>query len=814
LKGREQLHSFLQDIRYALRTLRKNPGYALVAILALAVGIGANSTMFVSVNAMLLRPLPFRQLDRIVAIWTTVPARSEYHDSMTPADFRAFRDQSSAFEAVAAGHGWNANLTGSGLPERLEGFQVTGDFFRLLGMKPLLGRTIDESDQQAGNNRAVVLSYGVWKNRFASDKDIVGKKIVLNGTNMTVAGVMPRDFDYPLGTAIWGAIALTPAEQADRSNGYLRVIGRVKAGVSLQEAQVQMDTIAARLAREFPDSNAGHGARLVTLVRELNDSTRDFLMLLMAAAVFVLLLACANIANLQLARATSRYKELALRVALGASRGRLVRQMLLESQLLALMGGALGLLLAFWSTDLIRASLPPMIIQHIAGLQHLNVDGWVLAFTGGLAIAAGLISGILPALHGTWDARLHDLLKEGGRSSQSTSGHKLRAALVVSEIALAVVLLIGSGLLVQGFRALLHVDQGFDPANILTFRVTLPQATYPQPQQRSAAYDAIAAKLAAMPGVDAAAAASSVPSGWNWNISYLTIEWMAPPAPGEARITISQNVGPDFLRVMRVPGLQGRFFSRSDGRDTQPVAVIGQAMAQRYWPAGDAVGRRIRLGQGDSEPWRTIVGVVGDVRVSSFDRSRQDFTYVPVSQVPPQSAYFVVRTSGEPTSIAAAVRTQVAAVDAGLPIYEIRTEQQVIGDNISGVQFSARMMIAFGMLSLLLAGAGIYAVMSYSVAQRTHEIGVRMALGARPGDVLAMVLGNTSRLLAIGIVIGLPLAFGASRVLSGTIMGVVQSDARLFVVIPILLAAVALLAGYLPARWATRVEPIEALRCE
>lgn len=809
------MHGFLQDVHFAFRALRKSPGYATVAILALAIGIAANATIFVTVNAMLLRPLPFRDMNRLVFAWTTMPARGDFHVSMTPADFQALHEQNSDFEAIAAIHGWNANLTGNGLPERLEGSHVTGDFFSVLGMKPMLGRTINESDQQPGNSRVVVLSYALWKNRFAGDTGIVGKNITLNGQSMSVAGVMPEDFDFPLGTEIWAPLALTPAEQADRTDGYLAVIGRIKPRVSLHDAQAQLETIAGRRAHDFPDTNTGHSVRLVTVVADLNSSTSDFLVILMAAAGFVLLLACANIANLQLARATSRHKELAIRTALGARRGRLIRQLLVESELVALLGGMVGLFLAVWSSAAIRATLPPFIVEHIPGLTHLSVDGWVVAFTAGIAIFSGLLSGILPALHGAWDARLNDVLKEGGRGTASDrSGHRLRAVLVVSEVTLALVLLIGSGLLVQGFRALANINFGFDTTHLLTFQVKLPDNAYPKAEQRAAAFDAIIAKLEAIPGVEAAAPMSSIPSGWSWDRSYLTIEGEPPAAPGQEHIAWTQIVGSGFLRVTRAPLLHGRFFSASDGTHTPLVAVVSEELAKRYWPAGNALGHRIRLGKDAADPWRTIVGVIGDIRISSFDTLAESFVYTPASQSPAGSTAFAVRTSGDPLGLAATVRRQVAAFDPTVPVYDIRTEEQVIGDNISGVQFSARMMIAFGIISLLLAGAGIYAVMSYSVAQRTHEIGVRMALGARRTDVLSMIVGYTVRLVAIGIALGLPIAYAVSRVLSGTIMGVLHPDVASFVVFPIVLTVVALLAGYIPARWATRVDPMIALRAE
>jgi putative ABC transport system permease protein len=793
--------------------LRKNSGYSLVAVIALALGIGANSTVFVTVNAMLLRPMPFRDLDRVVAVWTTVPARHVRRSSVSPADYREWREQNTVFTHLAAGHAWDANLTGNGLPERVEGYQVTGDYFPLLGIEPILGRAINEDDQQPGRNRVVVLSYRLWKNRFAGDKGMVGKNLTLNGQELTVVGVMPREFDFPLGTGVWGPLALTPKDFANRDDSYLKIIGRIKPELSLQDAQTQMDTISARLAQQYPDSDRGHGARVVTVVRDLNDVTRDFLILLMGAAVFVLLLACANIANLQLARATARHKELALRTALGASRFRLVRQIMVESQLLSIIGGVAAILLAFWSTQLTRASLPPFILEHIPGLQHLDVDYRVIVFTFALSVAAGLISGILPALHASGDAHLGDALKEGGRTASAGSArHRLRAVLIVSEVTLALVLLIGSGLLVKGFRNLMRADQGFDTSNVLTFRVTLPKASYPQASQRTALYDAVTQKLAVLNGVESASSLSSVPSSWSWNSSYLLIEGKQT-APGEVRTTVSQNGGPDFLRVLRIPLLRGRSFNTSDGPDTQPVALISETLAQRYFNGTDPIGKRIKLSNDEQEPWRTVVGVVGDVRMSSFDRPFYT-TYTAASQVAPQATSFVVRTNRDPMSLAAAVRAQVASVDPGLPIYDIRTQDQVIGDNISGVQFSARMMIAFGIISLVLAAAGIYAVMSYSVTQRTHEIGVRMALGARPIDVLSMIVTYTLKLASLGITIGLPIAFAVSRLLRSAMLGVFQADAWIFVAFPMVLGATALLAGYIPARWATRVDPMEALRSE
>jgi putative ABC transport system permease protein len=804
-----------QDLRYAVRTLRKNLAFTLVALLALALGIGANSTIFITVNAMLLRPLPFHDLGRVTAVWGTAPRQHEDRLSVSPADFRDWSEQSTSFEALAAGHGWDANLTGDGLPERLEGYQVTAQFFSVLDMPPMLGRTFTPEEQQPGRADVVVLSYALWKNRFHNDGGIIGRPLTLNGKSMTVAGVMPREFDYPMASAIWAPIAFTPEQQSDRENGYLRVIGRLRPGVSAEKANTELNGIAARIGREFPRTNAGHGVSVTPIARDLNRESAQFILLLMAAAGLVLLLACANVANQQLARATGRQKELALRCALGASRGRIARQLLVESTVLAVMGGVAGLLLAVWGIAVTHSTLPPFIIEHIAGLKHLEVDRWVLGFTAAISLLTGLISGAAPALHASATHGVNETLKEGGRGASSGGGrHRLRGLLVVSEVALALVLLIGAGLMVKGFRALMNVDQGFDERQVFTFRITLPRADYATAAQRAAFFDQLMPRLEAGGGVESAAALSSLPSGWSWNRTSITPEGMAPPAPGELRITYTQLVTPDVFRALKIPLRAGRPFGPQDGRDTQPVAIIGESIARRYWPGQYAVGKRMKLSWADGEPWRTVVGVVGDIRTSSFDEP-QMMTYVPVSQVPPASSAIAVRaTSGDPLALAPAVRTQVAAVDPRQAIYDVRTLEQVIGDNVSGVQFSARMMIAFGVLALLLAAAGIYAVMSYSVAQRTHEIGVRMALGARPGDVLRMMVGYAGKLALAGLVIGFVLSIAFARALSGLMFGVMRMDAVIFSVFPAVLALVALLAGYIPARWATKVDPLIALRYE
>jgi putative ABC transport system permease protein len=811
------MNTLVQDVRYALRMLAKNPAFTAVAVIALALGIGANTVMFSSVNGMLLHPFAFKDLNRIVDIWETAPKQNVYHVKAAPANLRDWKEQNKSLEGLAASHGWSANLTGTGVAERVEGYQVTEGFFSLLGMPAQLGRSITSSDFEPGHSSVVVLSHGFWQSHVGSEPSIVGKSLHLNGQEFTVIGIMPADFDYPVGSEAWAPLDLGAAGNSDRSSHYLEVIGRLKSGTSIAQAEADLGTISARLSEQYPETNAGHGVRVMGLVEDLTNGTRQFVSVLMGSALFVLLLACANVANLQLARATAREKELAVRRALGASRWQITRQLLVESVVLALLGGFAGVLIAGWGSDMLQRTIPPFILAHIPGIKHQQIDSTVLAFTLLVTLFTGILAGLAPASHVS-NPDPNEALKEGMRSgSAGPARQRLRALLVIGELALALVLLVGAGLMVKGFGTLLDEYPGFDRNNVLTFRIALTSVA-PQAQVDARVrefYAQVMGKLKALPGVDSAAAATSLPSGWSWNRSEYTAEGQPPAAPGEMRTAVWQSVTPDFFRALRIPLLKGRLLTAQDGPDAELTLVVSQSLANRIWPNQDPAGKRIMFGRaGSSEPWKTVVGVVGDIQSSPFDRTPDPTAYLPFAQLPMASSCVVVRTSGDPVALAAAARAAVRSVDADQPPYDMRTLAQLISDDVSGVEASARMMFIFGLVALVLAASGIYALMSYSVTQRTHEIGVRMALGAKRRDVLRLVIGYAIKLTVIGLAIGVPVALALTRALSSLLFGVLRLDLPVFALFTVLLALVAALAAYIPARRATRVDPMVALRYE
>ncbi|MGO9269131.1 MAG: ABC transporter permease [Terriglobia bacterium] len=809
----------LQGLRHALRTLIKSPGFTAVAVLALALGIGANTVIFSSINAMLLHPFPFKDLDRAVDLWETAPQQNQQHVSATPANFRDWEDQNTSIDLLAAFHGWDVNLTGSGIAERVEGYQVTANLFPLLGIAPELGRSIAADNFETGHTFAVVLSHGFWQRHLGADPGIVGKNVLLNGQQFTVIGIMPADFDFPVGAEAWAPLDLSVAQQADRADHYLQVLGRLKPGVPSSKAQADLETIASRLSQEYPKTNAGHGVRAVGLVDDITYGSKQFVLVLMASAGFVLLLACANVANLLLARSTGRQKEIAVRIALGASRWQIARQLLAESVLLSLLGGLAGVLLAVWGLDLTHGSIPPFIVQHIAGLKHQQVDFRVLGFTLVIALVTGVLAGLAPALHVS-RPDLNDVLKEGARGGTSSPARRrLRALLVVSEVSLALVLLVGAGLMVKGFRNLANMELGFDRHHLLTFRIALSEKKYDHQDRVRGFYDQAVQKLRGLPGVESVAVVTSLPGSWSWTQTEYTAEGQPPPAPGELRTTVEQFASPDFFPALRVPLVEGRFLSAQDGSDAPPALVISESLARRIWPDQDPIGKRMTFGSeiGSKEgktAWRTVVGVVGDIKQSPWDQEPHATTYFSFDQYPQASSALVLRTTGNPIALAAAARAQVLSLDPDQPPYDARTLEQIISDDVSGVDFSARMMLVFGGIALVLSAAGIFAVMAYSVLQRTHEIGVRMALGAERPDVIRLVVGYALKLAAVGLAIGIPCALAITHALSSVLFGVIRIDPLTFVLFTVLLAAVAALAAYIPARWAARVDPVVALHHE
>src|SRR5882762_4022045 len=809
------MNRLFQDLRFALRQLRKSPGVTVVAAFTLALGIGANTMMFSTVNAMLLRPFPFHHLDRIVSIWEEIPKQHDYRVSVAPGNFRDWSEQGQGFEQLAAVQGWDANLTGSSVAQHVEGFRVTSGFFPLLGMPMQLGRSIGSADFQPGAPQVVMVKYGFWQQHLGSDPGILGRQLLLNGEKFTVAGVTSPEFDFPPGSQVWTPLNLNDAQKADRENHSLTVFGRLGEGVSISQAQADLQTISARLAQQYPNTNSGHEVSVKNAVEDLSGGSKQFVLVLMGAAVFVLLLCCANVANLQLARAFARQKEIALRTALGATRWHIGRQLLVESTLLALLGSGGALLLASWGNALIRRSIPPFIVEHIAGLKHLQVDERVFLFTLAIAVATGVVTGLAPAWH-LARPNLNDTLKEGGRSSSlSATRHRLRTLLVISEVALSLVLLVGAGAMVKGFEALVASSMGFDRSHVLTFHVAIPEHKYDGRDGIRGYYDRVLRDIGTLPGVDSAAAVTSLPSGWNWNWVEFAAEGKPPATPGEAPSAISQVVTPGFFSALRVPLERGRSLTGQDGADAPPVAVISAEMAKQSWPDQDPLGKHIQMGHpGATGPWLTIVGIVGDVKPVPLDHDPAPTVYLPLAQQPGLSSAFVVRTSGDPFELASSIATELRSVDPEQPAYDVRSLEQVLSDSLSGIEMSAHMMLVFGFSALTLAAAGIFAVMAYSVRQRTHEIGVRMALGARRVDVLRLVVGFAMKMAVVGLLIGLSLATLLTRALSSALFGVVQTDFATFALLTLLLAAVAAMAAYLPARWAMQVDPMVALRYE
>jgi putative ABC transport system permease protein len=808
------MNGLLQDLRYALRQLRKAPGFTAVAVVTLALGIGANTTVFSTINAMMLRPFPFPNLDRIVTVWETI---NKYdHLSPAPANFRDWSEQGTQFEELAAVRGFDANLTGGNLAQHIEGSQVTSDFFSLLGMPTKLGRYIGPADFRGGVAPVAVISYGFWQQYLGADPSLVGRPLLLNNQSFTVIGIASADVDFPTGSKIWTPLDLTGAAGEDRDNHYhLTVFGRLKNGVSRPQAQANLATIAASLAQRFPKSNTGHGINVLSAVDDLNAGSPQFLMLLAGAALFVLMLACVNVANLQLARSSGRQKEIALRAALGASHWQVGRQLLVESVLLALLGSAGALVLSAWGNDLMSHSIPPFILEHIAGLQHLQIDSQVFLFTLLVAVATGVLAGVAPVWHFS-RPNVNDALKEGPRGGTATASRKrFRTLLVTCEIALSLVLLVGAGLMVKGFRALITHDMGFERSHVLTFHTVLSEEKYHDKDRIRGYYEQALRSIRALPGVESAACLTSVPSGWTWNWTEFTAEGAPPATDGQKPFGISQVVTPEFFSTLRVPLKQGRLISDQDTSSAPPVAVVSESMAQQSWRGQNPLGKRGRLGRlEDGQPFRTIVGVVGDVKPNAMDHDPSPTAYVPLAQGPEPASAFVVRTSGDPLSLAGLVSKQILSLDPAQPAYDLRSLDQVISDGLSGIELASHMMLVFAACAVLLAAAGIFAVTAYSVTQRTHEIGVRVALGARRFDVLRLVVGGALKTATIGLGIGLSLALLLTRAVSSALFGVVQFDMVTIALLTLALASVAAVAAYVPARRAAKVDPMVALRYE
>ena len=810
--------NLLQDLRYGLRMLLKNPGFTVIAVLALALGIGANTAIFSVVNAVLLRPLPFENSEQLMQVWSTNAKRGWTSAPVSYLNFADWRDQNHVFQAMAAYAEASAAFTYADVPEQLEGIGATADLFKVLGTQPILGRAFLPEDEKAGGSHVVVLGYDLWQRRFGGDPKTVGQQIKFDGESTTVIGVMPPGFHFPLDREdpeFW--IPLDPEQVFNKERGanYLGVVGRLKPGVSREQAQAEMATIAQRLEQQYPDKNAGKSVRLVSLYEQVVKTIRPALLVLLGAVGFVLLIACANVANLLLARAASRQKEIAIRTALGASRTRIVRQLLTESLLLSTVGGAIGMLLALWGVDLLGAAIP----ADIPRIKEMGLDTHVLGFTMAVSLLTGLIFGLAPALQAS-KPDLNESLKEGGRgSTEGLRRNRVRSFLVVSEVALSLVLLVGAGLMIKSFFYLLNVKPGFNPDNVLTANLALPPVKYPDAKQQSAFFRQVIERVKALPGVDSASVVTPLPLSGSMMQNLLTIEGRPPLAPGEKLITHTCLIGSDYLRAMGIPLLKGRALNEHDGKDAPNVFLVNETFVNRYFPNEDPIGKRItvsvRAGPDEPDANGEIVGVIGDVKHQSLDKEPGPECYVPYLNVPDAYMTLVVRTnSSDPAGLSASLRSAVQQVDADQPVFDIQTMDQILAKSVATRRFNMLLLGIFASVALMLAGVGIFGVMNYSVTQRTHEIGIRMALGAQARDVLKMIVGQGMLLTLIGLGVGVAAALALTRVLSGLLYGVTATDPVTFAGVSLILAAVALAACYIPARRAMKVDPMVALRYE
>ncbi len=809
------MHTLWQDLRYGVRMLLKKPGFTLVAIATLALGIGANTAIFSVVNGVLLKPLPYHQPEQLIRLFESSQSQPKF--PMAQGNFQDYRAQNSTLSGLALYTRRDQELSQDDKPEQLAALGITAGYFELLGVQPLLGREFRREDELPESSPSVILSHALWQRRFNSDSGIIGKAVTLSGRPHTIIGVMPpgvqhvggdyRSMPHGETVDVWGPLQMPV--QAGRGGHFCNAIGRLKPGVSVAQASADLNVIAARLAQQFPNTNQGFHIAVKPLHEEIVGRSQTMLLVLLGAVFFVLLIACVNVANLLLARATAREREIAVRSAVGAGRWRIVRQLLTESLLLALISSAVGMLLAQWAIDALSTLGP----EQLPRLQAVSIDGRILLFTLGLTLLTGLLFGLAPALQ-AGQVNLNELLKEGGRSGAGQRQRRLRDALVVVEVALALVLLVGAGLLIRSFWKLQQADPGFNPERVLTASLSLPNARYGDAPKVTAFQQQLLERVAALPGVQSAGLTSDLPwTGYDENAGF-TIEGKTFP-PNDGAGGRYHFVSEDYFRTVGVPLVAGRFFNANDKLKSPNVVLINRAMAELYWPGESAVSKRFTFNsQPKEKDWYTIVGVVGDVKDFPNSPAAVPAFYWPTAQQAPRQVILAVRGSANPLSLVEAVRNEVHALDKDLPLAEIKSLETVAATALASQRFTLWLVGFFAGTALLLAAMGIYSVLSYLVAQRTHEIGVRMALGAQFGDVLKLVVRQGMTLVLAGVTLGVIAAFGLTRLMKGLLYQISATDPLTFGAIALLLGGVALLACYLPARKAAKVDPLVALRYE
>lgn len=816
VRGGRWLETFWQDCRYGARSLRKTPAFTAAALLTLAVGVGANTAIFSVVEAVLLRELPYRDADKVVVLWENNRMRGRPRNVVNPGNFQDWRAQSASFADMAAFVDQRVGLTGGGEPEEVAAQATTPNLFELLGTRPALGRALVAGDEAEGRQDVAVLSHGLWQRRFGGSRDVVGRSVTLDGRGVTVVGVMPPDFRWfikenSLGgkpAELWVPLPLPEQRGVARRGRYLSVVARLKPGVSVEQGQAEMDTVAARLEVEYPNVDKGWGVTVVPLRDQLAGEIKPALLVILGAVGFVLLIACVNVANLLLARSAGRRKEMALRAALGAGRLRIVRQLLTESLMLAAAGGALGLLLAHWGVEALVALSPPNLL----GAGQVGVNLTVLGFTAAVSLLTGAAFGLAPAFEAS-RLDLNVTLRESGRGAVGGGrARRIRGALVVAETGLALVLLVGAGLMVRSFLRLQAVDPGFDAGNLLTMRVMLPQTKYPEAVRQIEFFRRAAERVRARPGVRSASAVSALPFADLGSATSFTVEGRPPLAAGDRLLTDVRVADENYFRTMNIPVVSGRAFNEQEAVEDRKVAVVNEAMARKYFPGEEPLGKRILVNMSGEPTPTEIIGVVGDVRYDKLDGELRPMVYWTPPRLTYPSMSLVVRTAGDPEALARAVVGEIRAVDKDQPVSEVRTMENWLADSTARARFGTLLLGAFACAALVLAAVGIYGVISYSVAQRTNEIGVRMALGAQARDVLGMVIGQGMKLVLAGVGLGLVCALALTRLMASLLYGVGAADPQTFAATALLFTAVALVACFIPARRATRVNPLTALR--